>query len=273
MSNVDKFEINGKQIEFSLLPPVPGDIKPLKKKTGRAPGSGSIEIEPLQLSVTSATYGSAVNCQTVVRGKNIAHIFTEILLETGGKKYGPFSKRFITSPENREVRGILHPRWSSENSIEFSFALQVDLLCCKDRFTLACMIPEKYGVDPEDQVWSTEGIYQRGGGVPFRVKFEYDHGGNLIRKTGFYDASADGVYAPFELMIEEGDTFEPYASIYKIDSVVGQVSLNPLMMCANTLPLWVQQDAPAGKYHIGVSVEDFDGKTTASYSPLSMQLE
>jgi len=271
MSSVDKFEINGKQIEFNLLSPMPGGKKPLKKKTDRAPGSGSIEIEPLQLSVTSAPSGLEVNCQTVVRGKNIAHVFAETLLETGGKKYGPFSKRFLSSPENREVRGILHPRWSSENSIEFSSALRIDLLYCKDRFTLVCMIPEKYGVTPEDQVWSTEGIYQRGGGVPFRVKLEFDHEGNLIRKTGFYDASADGVYAPFELMIEEGDTFEPFASIYNNDCNVGQVTLNPLMMCANTLPSWVQQDAPAGKYHVGVSVEDFDGKTTASYSTLSKQ--
>lgn len=271
MSGTEKLEINGKIIEFNPLPPQPGEKKSARKKAIRAPGSGSIEIEPPQVAVSSAASGGAVNYQTVVRGRNIAHIFIETLLEVDGKRYGPYAKSFLTSPENREVRGLLHPRWSSENKIDFSSTLRIDLLCCKDRFTLACMVPEKYGVKPEDQVWSTEGIYQRGGGVPFRVKFDFDHEGNLIRKTGFYDASADGIYTPFELLIEEGDTFEPFASVYENDFTVGQVTLNPLMMCANTLPKWVQQDAPASDYHVGVSVEDFDGKTTASYCSFTIK--
>jgi hypothetical protein len=271
MANKEKINFNGMELQFTPVQTDSGESKAVKKKITRAPGSGAIEISSPVVSPDSISTGQVVTCKTSISGKNIGQIFSDVALQVGENLYGPISRGFLQAPTDREVRGVKHPRWTVENETEFEFIPQIKLLYSGEAFTLACMIPEKYGVEAEKQVWSIEGVYQRGGGEPFRVRFEFDHKGALISKTGFYPALSDGVFSPFELLIEDGDTFEPYASVLEKDGTEGMVTLNPIMLYGGELPHWELSDAPTGTYQIGVMVEDFDGKTFEKHSPVMVK--
>ena len=271
MAKKIKIDYKGKELEFTPVKTDSDEKQAAKKKATRAPGSGTIEISSPSLSADSISKDQTVTCKTSINGKNISQIFSDVVLQIGDNLYGPILREFLPAPTDREVRGVKHPRWAAENEIEFEFVPQVKLLYSGEAFALACMIPEKYGVEAQEQVWSIEGVYQRGGGEPFRVKFEFDHKGTLIGKTGFYPASTDGVFSPFELLIEDGDTFEPYATISEKNGVEVLATLNPIMLCSGELPHWELSDAPTGTYQIGVVVEDFDGKTFEKHSPVMVK--
>ena len=133
---------------------------------------------------------------------------------------------------------------------------------------MACMLPEQYGKIAEDQIWRLEGIYQRGGGEPFTARLDFDNQGSLIRKIGFYPSSIKGVASPFELFIEDGDTFEPYVTLLSETGEASLATVNPIMLGGGNLLHWVRAEAPKGTYQVGVVVEDFDGQMHRKYSSL-----
>jgi len=136
---------------------------------------------------------------------------------------------------------------------------------------MACMTPECYGVEPDAQIWSLEGIYQRGGGEPFRVKLEFDNQGALVRKTGFYPTAVNGEVSPFELLIEDGDTFEPFVTLIDEKGELSTGTVNPIMLGGGNQLHWQRIDACPGTYHVGVVVEDFDGQSTRSHTVLTIK--
>jgi len=234
-----------------------------------APGHGEIEISTPDLSNEADYVGKPITCKVEVTGKNIAQISSEIMLRIGKTLVGPLYRDYLVSPTDREVKGIRHPRWTSENDIVFNVTPTIKLLYCGEGFTLACMRPENYGVVAEAQIWLLEGVYQRGGGEPFRARLEFNNQGDLIKKTGFYPASLDGLVSPFELFIEDGDTFEPYVTLISDKGEESLATVNPVML-GGCLPIWVKDDVPEGTYNVGVTVEDFDGKSTSRFSAVTI---
>ncbi|EKD88562.1 MAG: peptidase C11 clostripain [uncultured bacterium] len=261
---------NGKKIECTPLPSDADDGDSQKKSSVSTPGRGSFTISDLVLSNDSISEGESLTCKTTIKGKNISQIAIEVMLQVNNFKVGPIQHEYLHALKNREIKGVVHPHWEEENEIEFEIIPESRLLCCGECFTIACMTPERYGVEPEAQIWNLEGIYQRGGGEPFRVKLEFDNQGALVRKTGFYPALAGGVVSPFELLIEDGDTFEPYVTMINEKGELSTGSVNPIMLGGGNLLHWEQIYVCPGTYHIGLAIEDFDGQKTRVYTDFTI---
>lgn len=263
---------NGKKLEFNPLMNEEDGGTSSQVSGVHAPGQGVFELSDLVLSANEIKDGESVTCKTMVKGRNISQITYELMIQVNDYVIGPVQSDFLKSPKHREVKGIVHPHWETENEIEFEFMPTGRLLFCGEGFTLACMTPERYGVEPEAQIWGLEGVYQRGGGEPFRVKLEFDNRGALVRKTGFFPASVSGVVTPFELLIEDGDTFEPFVTMLneKGEMVTGLV--NPIMLGGGNQLHWEQVEACQGTYFVGLVIEDFDGKKTRINSESMIKL-
>ena len=235
------------------------------------PGGADIEISQPELSATTVGINTPVRCKATIKGRTIAHVFQESYFKSGGALIGPLHSEYLHSPTDREVKGVVHPRWAAENLVEFEITPQLNLLYCGKSFTLACLSPEFYDAPPEKQIWSLEGVYQRGGGEPFRVKLEFDGEGHLVKKTGFYPAARAGAAAPFDLLFEEGDTFEPYVTLFTEDGSESLGTARPVLLSDGN-PLEVQKaEPPEGVLMIGVAVKDFDGQMTRKSSPVTIK--
>lgn len=262
---------NGRKLEIKpLASSLEGEI-PHKTSEIHAPGRGVFEISEATLSANVISEGESVTFKTIIKGKNVGQITNEVMKQSGTTKIGPVQKGFLLAPKSREVRGIVHPRWEEENEIEFELTPAERILCCGESFTMASMTPERYGVDPDMQIWSQEGIYQRGGGEPFRAKLEFNNHGALVRKTGFSPASVGGVASPFELLIEDGDTFEPCVTLIDKKGEIRTGTANPIMLGGGNLLQWRSIEAWPGVYHVGLVIEDFDGQETRVYSKITIE--
>ena len=271
MAKKHSFVCNGKTIEvIPLVEEVEKDHSH-QDQVVRAPGRGDFVISEPAFSTDSITPGQKVKCRVTVNGKNIKQVSSEWMLKVKELLIGPFNRDFLRSPEDREVRGMRYPHWEAENALEFESAPAIKLLYCGEGFTLACLQPETYGAAIDEQIWSLEGVYQRGGGEPFRARLEFNHLGTLVKKTGFYPIAENGVVSPFELFIEDGDTFEPYVTLIKKDGKESLGTVNAVMLGGGNQLRVESASALAGAYQVGVRVEDFDGKTSARYSPLIVQ--
>ena len=265
------FTCHGKKLEIILIKDKSSFGHGAEKITSIAPGLGEFEINAPIMSSDLTANGIPINCKVKVTGRNIAQISLELMLKNRKTLIGPISQEKIHSPTDREVKGVRHPRWGSENEIEFAIPSTAKLLYCGKGFTLACMRPEKYDVSIDDQIWSLEGIYQRGGGEPFRAKLEFSNNGSLIGKTGFYPVSMQGLVSPFELFIEEGDTFEPYVSLLSENGEESLGTVNPIMFDGKELPHWKEVEISYGTYFVGVLVEDFDGQTERKHASFTIK--
>ncbi len=260
----------GKKLEITPVVDDAAENQNPDRHNVSAPGRGVIDFSTPELSANTIEVGQSISCKVTVKGKNIAHVSSEVMVKLGKKLIGPIHNEYLHSPEDHEVKGILRPRWSDENEIEFELFPQMKLLYCGESFTLACMAPENFVTDPNAQIWSIEGVYQRGGGEPFRARLEFDQQGALIRKTGFYPASAKGLVSPFELFIEDGDTFEPYVTVLSNSEEESLATAHPVMLGGGNLLQWKKVDAVEGTYTIGVAVKDFDGQITRNYSTIKI---
>lgn len=253
---------NGKKLEFTPLASEMNEETSPTIAEVHAPGKGVYEISVPTLSADVITEGGSISCKVDIKGKNIGQISSELMIQVGHYRVGPMMNSYLPAPKNREVKGMVHPLWEAENEIEFELKPTGRLLYCGEGFTLACMTPERYGVDPDAQIWSLDGIYQRGGGEPFRVKLEFNNQGDLVRKTGFYPESVKGLTSPFELLIEDGDTFEPLVTMINDKGDISVGTVNPIMLGGGNQLHWQLIDACPGTYYGGVVVEDFDGQKT-----------
>ncbi|PKN98781.1 MAG: hypothetical protein CVU42_11225 [Chloroflexi bacterium HGW-Chloroflexi-4] len=262
---------NGKKLIFIPMASEGKELSTHKISNMKAPGQGLVEISEPVLSNGIICEGEGVSCNATIKGKNIRQISLEVMLQIGSYMVGPIKREILQAPENREIKGVVHPRWGTDNEIDHVFKPASGLLHSGEGFTLACMLPVWYGVEPDAQIWSLEGVYQRGGGEPFHVKLEFDNRGSLVRKTGFSPASVGGVDAPFELLIEDGDTFEPYVTLINEKGQLLTGTVNPIMLGGGNHLHWEKIEACPGDYQVGIAVEDFDGQWSRVFTPLTIK--
>lgn len=261
----------GKKIEITPIIAEKTEDQPGGIINITAPGKGDVEISQPELSAASVAVNTPVRCKVTVKGRTVAQVFQESLFQSDGTMIGPLHCDYLGAPSEREVKGIVHPRWAAENQIEFEITPRLNLLTCGKRFTLACLSPEYYGVDPDKQIWSLEGVYQRGGGEPFRAKLEFDTEGRLVNKTGFYPAARAGSVTPFDLLVEEGDTFEPYVTLLSPDGTESLGTARPVVLSDGNALKIERAEPSEGIYQIGVAIEDFDGQITRKFSSLTIE--
>ena len=151
------FEHNGKVLQ--LITYEPESSKPAKVSTLRAPGAGKLEIGNLNLS-------DEFTLTAQISGKNIAYIYTEILLKDRGldQFYGPVAREHVPADRNKETRGISRPDW--DETVKLAVRLRPSLRLLTDGVDSAfCFAaPEGYGTSD----YRLGGLYTPAdGAVPF----------------------------------------------------------------------------------------------------------
>lgn len=256
MTNEFTFSLGDRTIKIEPLKgerATPGEARPVSRSV---PGAGEIEIGAIE----EFSRDPEARYRVRVNGRNIAQVRAQAWLKEGDHLAGPLRTEFLQASKEREVKGIKHPRWGAQNDIEFTVPPKATFVTCADASTLACIQAESYAAEPGTQVWSTEGVYQRGGGEPFRVKLEFNDSGELIRKIGYYPASGRGPVAPFDLILEEGDTFEPFIYILDSDGKLFSASASPIVIKEGSALRLVDMNLRIEEISVGIVVEDFDGQ-------------
>lgn len=255
------FEHNGRVLQLATYEPA-SSPKPKKATSIRAPGAGKFEIAQINLSD-----GFTLTAQ--VSGKNIAYIFTEILLKDGGQYYGPVTREYIQADRNKETGGISRPDW--DDTINLSVKLRPSLTLLTDGVdsAFAFATPTGYGVAGcwlDGQYTSAES--------QTRARITFDSDGTLHVKEILAIKEKGMRSTPHALKPKPGDTFAPFVQVltsedngkWKVTSALS----TPLTFGDQPLQLITEVPMPA-EYLAGILVQDLDGGFTRKYVPFTVQ--
>ena len=272
MQPIQTFEHNGRALQITADDLETASSAPALETTGMAPGTGNFEIGPLKLSADKIKVGETLTLSAQVSGKNIAYIYTEILLRDPGlaQFYGPVAQEFVLSGKNKEVEGVIYPVWEAVINLTLSISPSLRLLSDGVDTAFAFMRPTTYG----QAAYQLDGLYTRQGAEnPHRARLKFDSAGEI---TGMlvYKGSA-GRSTPHALSINPGDQFSPFVKI-----TTSSNEENPHWQSSrgfSTTLTWSDagllclQEAPIpGDYLLGLVIQDMDGARSRQYTPFTL---
>jgi hypothetical protein len=241
--------------------------KPSQPPCLRAPGAGRFEISRLALSAG----GQEPTLTARIGGRNIAYIYTEVLLKDDGldRAYGPVVREHILADRNKETGGISHPVW--DDPVDVAIGLRPSLRVLTDGADSAfCFsVPAGYG----DSDHRLEGLYAPAHGTaPLRAVLTFDSSGEtkslLVRKE------RGKLSTPRAVAPTEGDRFTPFAQVLTPSAEGGAWETQTALSTPLTFrdrPLRVVTETPLpGQYLVGLLVQDLDGGFTRKYVPLTI---
>jgi hypothetical protein len=250
--------------------------------TGRlsAPGAGGIEVGPVQLSGKTAAPGKPVTMRAKVTGANAGYAYTfagYIDKAPGGNSIYVADMDYLESPNSREVDGVYYPDWGDKGQFTLEFDWEPLMFAITDGKTTAqtLLMPRSYGASPEQAVYTVDGIYTFIDGTTSSARLYFSNG-YLWQVLGFsgQDPSAG---APHEITPQTGDQFTVLERWMDLDPA-GQGGVTEMATQeGKTLTFgpetftWKTLDAAAGDYVIGFIVEDLDGNSYESYTPVKVQ--
>jgi hypothetical protein len=204
MGLLQTFEHKGAVLQISAYEA--GPPKPKRAWSLRKPGAGRFEIGQIELSEDRAGFVLTAR----VSGRNIAYIYTEILLKdkTLDRFYGPVSREHVHADRSKEIRGVSRPDW--DNPVDLAVGLDPGLRLLSDGADSAfCFsVPERY--DSLDQ--RLEGLYAPADGAgPFRALLLFDSDGELRRAVARREQGRRSL--PHALTPGEGDRFTPFVQV------------------------------------------------------------
>ncbi len=195
------FEHNGKLLQIAAYEPK--SPKPAKVSSIRRPGAGEFEIGQIDLA-------DDFTLSAQVTGKNIAYIYTEILLKDKNldQFYGPVSREYIQADRDKETGGINYPDW--DENINLAVTLRPSLHLLTDGVDLAfCFsIPEAY----ENPDYRLDGLYTPvDGAAPRRARITFDSNGKTKEIIAYKENGRRST--PHTLTPNQGDQFTPFVQI------------------------------------------------------------
>ena len=137
----------------------------------------------------------------------------------------------------------------------------------------ALLSPETYGADASQATYTVEGTYTFVNGDPPLHARAYLRDGVLRQIFAFN--KDEGAGAPWEVTIQEGDTFTVRQKWLDLDAN-GQV-MQVAWQDGETITLgnapikWEELDAAAGDYVVGFIVEDLDGNQFPVYQKIAVE--
>ncbi len=242
-----------------------------------APGSGKIETTPITLSGSVAAAGQPVLLSTDVSGENLGYAFLYTgFLDEASNSIFVADMDYLETADTQEVDGVTYPSWPEEPfTMEFEWEPLMFAINDGSDTALALFSPESYGADPEDAIYTVDGIYtysDDGEQRHARLYFNNDNG-LLNQIYGFTGAGFTG--AAREILPQQGDTF----------TVLQQwVDLQPSGQAAQfstqeggTLTFgpepftWEELDGAPGQYIVGFIFEDLDGVAYPVYEQITVE--
>ena len=256
------FEHNGKLLQLAAYEPE--SPKPAKTSSIRVPGAGKFEIGQINLA-------DDFTLTAQVTGKNIAHIYTEILLKDKNLNqfYGPVSREYIQADQDKETGGINHPDW--DNDINLAVTLRPSLRLLTDGVDSAfCFsIPKAY----ENPDYHLDGLYTPAdGAAQRRARITFDSNGKTKEMIAYKENGRRST--PHALTPNQGDQFAPFVQILTPPTEDGKWDIstafsNPLTF--RDQPFYVVAESPMpAEYLVGILIQDLDGDFSRKYVPLTI---
>ena len=265
MDIIKTFEYRGRVLQLTEYDPG----APTKPVRTAAPGAGKFEIESVSLPAANVSAGEAIRLSARVTGKNIAYIYTELLLydKALNQAYGPLVREHVQAERTRTTRGATRPDWDSPLDLSITLHPGLRLLTDGADFTFGFFLPEGYD-DPDSRL---DGLYTSADGkTSRRARLSVDSSGAAKSMTAFKEQR--GRSMPAALTLRPGDQFAPFVQILTRsgDEWQGRTCLStPLTFRGETFH-WVEEPLMPGDYLAGLLVEDLDGKLARKYASLTV---
>jgi len=241
----------------------------------RAPGAGQVTLSKITADSQTAAPGQPVLLSADVGGDNIGYIYLFAgFYDRTAKSIYVADMDYIESSDTREVNGVYYPNWGEGDfTLEFNWEPVVFAIDDGSKRVPVLFKPQSYGVTFEEAVYSVDGIYVFGDSREQRNARLLFSNGALRRVVGFTGETETG--APREIIPQPGDQFIITERWLDVDSS-GRV-INTAEQQGETFTFgsqtfrWVELDAAAGDYIVGFIVEDLDGNSYETFTPIVVQ--
>ena len=242
-----------------------------------APVTGGVAVPSFELSDNSVAPGETILIRADISGENIGYIklFVGYYDEVSNSIFIADSD-YLESPETRSVGDLYYPDWGDGEEFTLEFEWEPIVFAIDDGTDLvpALFAPEQYGANPEEAVYTVDGIYQDADDGLTRFARLYFSDFILQHVYGYTGDEVDGTGAPWEILPQPGDSFtilEKWMDLDAQGNVDQIVTQEGGTVYFSDQPFtWEVLDAAAGGYIIGIIVEDLDGKQYPVYSQVTV---
>jgi len=242
----------------------------------RAPGGGGLTVDPITLSGNVAAPGRPVLLSTNIQGENVGYVYLFAgFYDQAANAIFTADMDYLESDDTGEVNGIYYPIWPADGSFTMEFEWEPLMFAISDGQTSATALfqPETYGADPENAIYTVDGIYTYADDGETRPARLYFRAGVLRQVFGFTGTDETG--APREITPQTGDTFtiqERWLDLDANGAVTGAATQAGETLTFSDQPfVWQELDAAAGAYIVGFIVEDLDGNKTQVYERITVE--
>jgi hypothetical protein len=273
MEIVRNFVINDWGLKIAFNEPEIGSAPFKSDNSAGAPGSGNYRINTMRLAEDTIVPGEVLDLSVQIFGENIAYLFTEIFFQDKEYYYGPVTQEYVSTKDEKEIHGVLHPVWESEINLTLEITPTLRILTNGEAAAFAFMQTVGYG----QEVYQLEGLYtKKDSGNSNRARLKFDASGELTDKRVIQEKR--GRLVSHELAIKTGDLFIPAVQVMT-DQNLSNPRMHTIHGLSDTLvkteePFhWVDESAIPGDYLLGLVIEDFNGDQTRHFVPFTIKRE
>lgn len=281
-------DLNADAADLSVLAPVTGSstqdfseaIAASAPETGatvEAPGSGDIAVGEVTSTLYEMAADETATLTADVSGNNIGYVYYYVsYYSEEDESYLMADMEFLSSEYTLDVGGTLYPDWGdgSDFSVSFDWSPTVYYLSDGVDEAFVYLEPEVYGATYEEDVYTLYGLYAPGGDESKQQEAMIKFDGNFEMQSFWVFTGADGTGAPREATLEEGDTFTVYElwQDYVADTDLWEFNyyLGDVLTFTGEPFTVVAYEAFPGTYEVGVTVEDYDGNYTESWTNITV---
>lgn len=240
----------------------------------RSPASGGISVDPIWASADEVAIRETVQLTTIVDGENLGYIKLLVgELDQNANSLRLLDADYLQAPDTVEMRGSYYPEWGEGAFIlDFDWEPYVTAITDGETNATVLMNPENYGATSEDAIYSVDGIYTIASDNAPRYARMYFRDGAMTEVYGFSGTGNQG--APAQITPAAGDTFtvlETWLDFNDDGSTTQVQQEGPTLNINPDEPLrWIEMDAAAGQYTVGILVEDLDGQQYPVYTQIEV---
>ena len=281
-------DMNADTVDLSVLTPVSGSSTqdfseaiaasaPEAGATVEAPGSGDITVGEVTSTADTLAPDETATISADISGNNIGYVFYYVsYYSEEDDSYLMADMEFLSSETTREVGGTLYPDWGDGSDFTVSTDWTPVVYYLSDGTTEAFVYlePEIYGATYEEDVYTLYGSFAPGGDESKAQEAMIKFDGNFAMKSFWVFTGEDGTGAPREATLEDGDTFTVYQLWQEVNPDTQEWEFNYYLGDVLTFsgqPFEVvAYNAFPGTYEVGITVEDYDGNSTESYTNITI---
>jgi hypothetical protein len=233
--------------------------------TATAPGTGKIELSPIQLSDTVAAPGRPILMSTDISGDNLGYVlFFAEYIDQQSNSMMLVDMDYLDSGDTRDIDGVYYPVWpETAFTMEFEWEPLMFAISDGSDSVTALLMPVTYGATAEEATYAVDGTYTFASGESRSARL-YFRNGALQQVFTFSGDGATG--APREVYPQTGDTFtvwEQWIDLNEQGQAVQQATeAGGTLTFRDQMFTYKELDAAVGDYVIGFLAVDLDGNRT-----------